>query len=104
MSWACSNAKGSVVEGFTIRDGEATYSQSGTDTVNGSGAGVLGISASKTYATANGCIVDCVVSNCVAVRGGGMRGLTAVRCWITENDASFRQLSYYAKLYYAMFV
>lgn len=82
------NAKGSVVEGFTIRDGEATYFQSGTDTVNGSGAGVLGISASKTYATANGCIVDCVVSNCVAVRGGGMRGLTAVRCWITENDAS----------------
>ena len=28
------------------------------------------------------------MSNCVAVRGGGMRGLTAVRCWITENDAS----------------
>ena len=82
------DARGSVVEGFTIRDGEATYFQSGTDTVNGSGAGVLGISASKTYATANGCIVDCVVSNCVAIRGGGMRGITAVRCWITENDAS----------------
>ncbi len=81
------DAEGSVVEGFTIRDGNATYSQT-TDPLDGRGGGVLGIDASKSYSTAQGCVVDCVVSNCVGVRGGAFAGATAVRCWITENSAS----------------
>ena len=81
-------ASGSVVEGFTIRDGDATYVNGSTDAVNGSGAGVLGITTDGKYSVSNGCVVDCVISNCLAIRGGGMRGVTAVRCWITENDAS----------------
>ena len=80
------DAEGSVVEGFTIRDGAATYPTG--DAVNGRGGGVLGITASKEYSTAQGCVVDCVVSNCVGVRGGAFAGATAVRCWITENSAS----------------
>ena len=80
------DAAGSVVEGFTIRDGAATYVSSG-DAVNGSGGGILGITASKVYAPEQACVVDCVVSNCVSVRGT-FRGATAVRCWITENQAS----------------
>ena len=80
------NAEGSVVEDFTIRDGAATYSTS--DAVNGRGGAVLGMTSEKKYSTAQGCIVDCVVSNCVGVRGGAFAGATAVRCWITENSAS----------------
>ena len=74
------NATGSVVEGFTIRDGSAA----GSGELNSSG----GAAVSTTYAKASGCVVDCVVSNCVGVRGGAFRGVTAVRCWITENSAS----------------
>ena len=80
------NAKGSIVEGFTMRDGYAALS--GVDPINARGGAVLGIDASMAYAKDQGCVVDCVVSNCVAVRGGAFAGATAVRCWITENSAS----------------
>lgn len=80
-------AEGSVVEGFTIRDGVADY-VSDNDAVNGSGGGAVGLTADKQYSKAQACVVDCVVSNCVGVRGGAFRSVTAVRCWITENTAS----------------
>lgn len=77
------DAAGSVVEGFTIRDGKSRSSGE----VDSSGCGVMGITADSAFSSAQGCVVDCVVSNCVAVRGT-FRGATAVRCWITENTAS----------------
>ncbi len=83
------NAQGSIVEGFTMRDGCAALP--GTDPINGRGGAVLGIvgaDVNKTYAKSQGCVVDCVVSNCFGVRGGAFAGATAVRCWITENSAS----------------
>lgn len=81
------DAAGSVVEGFTIRDGRATYELENRDTQNGSGGGVLAMNASReSYSAVEGCVVDCVISNCAAVRGEAMRGGTAVRCFITENS------------------
>ena len=80
------DAAGSVVEGFTIRDGAATYPTG--DALNGRGGGIVGITVGNKYSTAQGCVVDCVISNCVGVRGGAFAGATAVRCWITENSAS----------------
>lgn len=77
------DAAGSVVEGFTIRDGTVN----GSGEVNGSGGGAMGITSSKTFAPEQACVVDCVVSNCTSVRGT-FRGATVVRCWITENTAS----------------
>lgn len=64
-----------IIEGFTLRDGATFVS---ADSTLADGGGMLAGSPS-TY------LVDCVVSNCVGVRGGAMRRGTAVRCVITEN-------------------
>jgi hypothetical protein len=81
-----SNAAGSVVEGFTIRDGKVPTTDSGQ--VTASGAAAIGLTSGRGWSKAQGCIVDCVVSNCVGYRGGAFRGLTVVRSWITENSAA----------------
>lgn len=65
----------SVVEGFTIRDGACHTTN---DDYSGYGGGVVGGNTSFFVA-------DCVVSNCVANRGGALRNITAVRTWITRN-------------------
>ena len=70
-----SGAYYSVVEGFTIRDGAC---HTVDDNASGYGGGVAGGGVSSF-------IVDCVVSNCTAVRGGALRDVTAVRSWITRN-------------------
>ena len=70
-----SGAYFSVVEGFTIRDGAC---HTADDNTSGYGGGVAGGGVSSF-------IVDCVVSNCTAVRGGALRDITAVRSWITRN-------------------
>ena len=80
------NAEGSVVEGFTIRDGKTSTSSG--EALKSRGGGVVGVDSSDQISTAQGCVVDCVVSNCVGHRGGALSGATAVRCWITENTAS----------------
>ncbi len=64
-----------IIEGFTLRDG-ATFVIGDTTWADGGGLLASGLT---TY------IVDCVISNCVGVRGGAMRRGTAVRCVITEN-------------------
>ena len=65
----------SVVEGFTIRDGAC---HTANDNISGYGGGVVGNGISYF-------VVDCVVSNCTAVRGAALRDVTAVRSWITRN-------------------
>ena len=63
------------IEGFTIRDGAAS---------SGNGGGV----SFPVYTNADGWLIDCVVSNCVAVRGGALLYGTAIRCMFTENDST----------------
>ena len=64
-----------IIEGFTLRDG-ATFVNG--NTTQGDGGGILA-GSETTY------LVDCVVSNCVGVRGGAMCRGSAVRCRIMEN-------------------
>ena len=65
---------GAYLRGFTVRNGMASMGQ-GTGTIYGeSGGGIAG-----------GTTIDCVVSNCYAVRGGGAYSTTLIRCWLTGN-------------------
>ena len=81
-------AAGTVIEGFTIRDGATNYYNPSNDYKQDSGAGVLCQTSGKAYRHGEGCVVDCVISNCVGIRGGALRGATAVRCFIAENRAT----------------
>lgn len=72
-------AANSVVSGFTIRDG-ASYYGDGTDKFAAYGGGVMcpGWGGGSSIS-----VVDCVVSNCVATRGGGVANVTLVRSLVT---------------------
>lgn len=72
-------AANSVVSGFTIRDG-ASYYGDGSDKFAAYGGGVMcpGWGGGSSIS-----VVDCVVSNCVATRGGGVANVTLVRSLVT---------------------
>ena len=64
------------IQGFTIRDGA---------TVSGNGGGVAFAVYDSEKNIERGWLVDCVVSNCVAVRGGALLYGTAIRCLFSGN-------------------
>lgn len=79
-------AKGSLIEGFTIRDGATAGSGTGNNAVD-SGGGVCGGSASAV-GDAFAYIVDCDIANCRAGTGAAVsRGLVPIRCSFTGNRA-----------------
>ena len=78
-------ALGTVIEGFTLRDGASSRSGSAVTRAHHQGGGLLvGDDAKGVY------LVDCVVSNCSAQCGGGMRGGTAIRCWFDRCNGTSR--------------
>ena len=86
----CAATAAATWEGFTFRDG-STLAGSGDTTTNPYvGGGAMG-----------GKLVDCVVSNCCAYKGGGLRNVTAVRtlvvdCWSAGGgDAASAGTSYF---------
>ena len=59
---------GAYIKGFTLRNGSTRV---GADNVYGeSGGGVTG----------SGAVIDCVITNCYGVRGGGAEGVSLIRC------------------------
>ena len=70
---------GSTIKGFTIRNGSVLNTD---DTPAGSGGGVCGWNGVRESAW----VVDCVISNCVAVRGGAVRASTVFRSLIAGNS------------------
>ena len=69
-----------LIRGFTITKGRQLQ-YTGTDTYFGGGA-VFSTGSTDT-------MVDCVISNCVANRGGGVKNLgCALRCRFTDNYAA----------------
>ena len=90
-----SNAK-AVVKGFTLRNG---YSGTGTqdgftsdDLDSNRGGGVLMTSKSANAQSAavgaNAYVVDCIIADCKAQRGGGGHGGNFVRCLVTGCSAT----------------
>ena len=72
---------GSRIEGFTLTGGR-TYAVDATT----SGAGRTG--GGVYCSNKSGLVVDCVISNCIAVRGGGGSGGTYIRTHIVDNRAT----------------
>lgn len=80
-----------VIEGFTIKDGEAFE-------VSGNGGSSTG---GGLYVSGNGTdvyLVDCDILHCCARVGGGMYGGTAVRCRFEGNYAMSGSVSRYGRL------
>lgn len=81
-----SDCVGTVIEGFTLRDGstrlERILSGDLNDDIPNLGGGLAVYSWNKDVY-----LVDSVISNCTACWGGAMRGGTAIRCLITRNTA-----------------
>ena len=71
-----------TVEGFTLAAGTGQPSVKDENSAKANGGGWLSVSADL-----KSCLVDCVVSNCVGVRGGGMFRGRAVRTLFADNDA-----------------
>ena len=80
---------GGMIKGVTLRDGTTTELSVKTG-YSGYGGAVGGVNLTTASANRNSkfCLEDCVISNCVAVMGGGLDGVTAVRCLISGNFAS----------------
>ena len=66
---------GAWLKGFTVRNAMASMKQTSEKVYGNEGGGVCG-----------GTAVDCVISNCYAVRGGGVGGgATLIRCRVSGN-------------------
>ncbi len=76
-------AANSVVEGFTIRDGASIYESSDKFAAYGGGVLCPGWGGGSSIS-----VVDCVISNCVATRGGGLSNVSLVRSLVTCCRAS----------------
>ena len=83
--YVTTGANGGFIKGVTFRDGATRAENKGSGWGGAVGGPNLTTSGKNT---ATFCLVDCVVSNCAANSGGGLDGVTAVRCLISENFAS----------------
>ena len=76
------NAAGTIVEGFTIRDGEMNNS------LGSAGPAGVGNPFSTSYSFASSnlfYVAYCTISNCCAQRGSAQRGGTAIATLFSEN-------------------
>lgn len=78
------NAKGTLIEGFTIRDGATAGSGTGNNAVDSAG-GVCGGASGQTDII--GYLVDCNIENCRAGLGAALsRGIVPIRCAFVGNQ------------------
>ena len=84
---ANAEAERAIVEGFTFADGATSAVENGKECSKTTAGGVQVYSTSTGQYTLFGDIVDCVVTNCLAVRAGGVDGGRIVRCRIEDCDS-----------------
>ncbi len=77
------DAANCVVKGFTIRDGASAYVGSDNAVTYGGGVYCPGYKNGSSIA-----VMDCVIRNCVAMRGGGAANVSLVRTLVTYCRAS----------------
>lgn len=73
---------GSLIRGFTVTNGH-TYCKMDTQSGAYYGGGIVGDTTSDCR------VEDCVITDCVAVRGGGVGKVTCVRCRLHKNDVTY---------------
>ena len=83
--YVTTGANGGYIKGVTLRDGATRAENKGSGWGGAVGGPNLTTSGKNTSTF---CLVDCVVSNCAANSGGGLDGVTAVRCRIDGNYSS----------------
>ena len=92
---------GTMIQGLTIRDGASQFKNNGANEAANCGGGVHS-DRRKVY------LVDCVVSNCVATRGGAVINLRTVRSKFAHNRlcAGYNggQVSRYCDHYASVFI
>ena len=84
---ADSDANTPVIDGFTIADGATDAANDASDSTRNIGGGVLVRTATGTRLSST-FVVDCVITNCIATRGGGGDGGIYVRCRVEDCDAT----------------
>ena len=82
------NGQGTIIEGFTLRDGATRTTTSGQHPKCGGGA-VMSVridgAKNRYYEPTNTFVVGCVITNCYGERGAAFRGVMALRCRIEGN-------------------
>lgn len=86
------NAK---VIGFTLCGGRTVNSEASGDSAEIYGGAASGRSSA---------IVDCIISNNAAIRGGAVSAMTCYRCRFYDNDAGYGSVSMGATSFYNCFV
>jgi hypothetical protein len=76
---------GSTLRGFTLRGGRSCATGKDEQGDSYIGGGIWAADASSV-------IIDCVISNCVACRGGGAKGGTFFNCRFSANRATTSQV------------
>ena len=74
-----------TVQGFTLTGGRTCCHDGGKTLSDNLGSGVAGVGASVSTTSADRNVIDCVISNNVAYRGGGAAYVTLRRCRVTGN-------------------
>ena len=85
---AVHNGQGTVIEGFTLRNGATSTTTSSSHPKCGGGA-VMSVhidGSNRYYRPTNTFVVGCVVTNCCGERGAAFRGVMALRCRIEGNS------------------
>ena len=77
------DAANCIVKGFTIRDGASAYVGSDNGVTYGGGVYCPGYKNGSSIV-----VMDCVIRNCVAMRGGGAANVSLVRSLVTYCRAS----------------
>ena len=81
--------KGAVVQGFTLTGGSTVYiKDQSNERFTGGGVGAMNDCSRDVY------VVDCVISNNVAMRGGAAARVTLVRTKVLENEAANSAATY----------
>lgn len=93
---------GSVISNFTLTGGSSIY-QSGQSSPRFSGGGVCAENVTGANPAWQTFVVGCIISNNVAMCGGGASRVTLVRCRLVDNHAANGAAAWYGHAAHCLF-